>query len=388
MKKSFTILLFALLAFSTLYAQNADRRIGLGVHVGKNEYSGDLGNGLFFNLLESDEDVPHVFYGFLGMSLYAYLNPSFDIGLSGTFGDYGFFANPVENFWGKKTAISLRLEYKLNNGYILSEESRFAPSVFAGVGGASYADFDKKDSRINHGVDVITPLGFNLKYFFNDWLAARFQMTGNFTYQDKRDFIESDMNDFFLQHSLGLIFSLGKKEAAAAPIAIAPPVVTPAPEPVVQPQPEPEPEPEPELALEPEPVPEPEPEPVVVQESVKPVVIEPEFTGVIENVLFAFDSYEIRPAYIPIANHVVKVMKDFPQYKLEIIGHTDSDGTPEYNQALSRNRAETVKAYLVDKGVQESRLSIKYLGEANPTVANDTPENREMNRRVEFKLVK
>lgn len=383
MKKSFTILMIALLAFSTLYAQNADRRIGLGVHVGKNEYSGDLGNGLLFNLFESNDNVPHVFYGFLGMSLYAYLNPSFDIGLSGTFGDYGFFVNPEENFWGKKTAISLRLEYKFNNGYIFSEDSRFAPSVFAGVGGASYADKDKMTSRINHGVDVITPVGFNLKYFFNDWLATRYQMTGNFTYQDKRDFIERDMNDFFLQHSIGLIFSLGKKEAAA-PIAIAAPVVTPAPQPVVQPEPEPEPEPEPVV----EAVPEPEPEPVVVQEPVKPEAVEPEFTGTLQNVLFDFDSYEIRQKYIPILENVVKVMRDFPNTRLDIIGHTDNVGSPAYNQELSRNRAEAVKAYLVNKAIQAGRLSIKYEGETNPDVSNETPENRELNRRVEFKLLK
>lgn len=381
MKKSFTILMIALLAFSTLYAQNADRRIGLGVHVGKNEYSGDLGNGLLFNLFESNDNVPHVFYGFLGMSLYAYLNPSFDIGLSGTFGDYGFFVNPEENFWGKKTAISLRLEYKFNNGYIFSEDSRFAPSVFAGVGGASYADKDKMTSRINHGVDVITPVGFNLKYFFNDWLATRYQMTGNFTYQDKRDFIERDMNDFFLQHSIGLIFSLGKKEAAA-PIAIAAPVVTPAPQPVVQPEPEPEPEPVVEA------VPEPEPEPVVVQEPVKPEAVEPEFTGTLQNVLFDFDSYEIRQKYIPILENVVKVMRDFPNTRLDIIGHTDNVGSPAYNQELSRNRAEAVKAYLVNKAIQAGRLSIKYEGETNPAVSNETPENRELNRRVEFKLLK
>lgn len=383
MKKCFTILMIALLAFSTLYAQNADRRIGLGVHVGKNEYSGDLGNGLLFNLFESNDNVPHVFYGFLGMSLYAYLNPSFDIGLSGTFGDYGFFVNPEENFWGKKTAISLRLEYKFNNGYIFSEDSRFAPSVFAGVGGASYADKDKMTSRINHGVDVITPVGFNLKYFFNDWLATRYQMTGNFTYQDKRDFIERDMNDFFLQHSIGLIFSLGKKEAAA-PIAIAAPVVTPAPQPVVQPEPEPEPEPEPVV----EAVPEPEPEPVVVQEPVKPEAVEPEFTGTLQNVLFDFDSYEIRQKYIPILENVVKVMRDFPNTRLDIIGHTDNVGSPAYNQELSRNRAEAVKAYLVNKAIQAGRLSIKYEGETNPAVSNETPENRELNRRVEFKLLK
>lgn len=382
MKKRFTILMIALLAFSTLYAQNADRRIGLGVHVGKNEYSGDLGNGLLFNLFE--DDMPHVFYGFIGASLYAYLNPSFDIGISGTFGDYGFYKNAQENMWGKKTALSLRLEYKLNNGYILSEESRFAPSLFAGIGGASYADFEARSKRINHGVDVITPVGFNLKYFFTDWMAMRFQMTGNFTYQDKRDFIEEENNDFFLQHSLGLIFSLGKKEAAAAaaPIVIAAPVVTQPAPPVAQPEPEPEPEPVVE------PVPEPEPEPVVVEPPVKPVVVESDYTGTIENVLFAFDSYEIRPAYLPILENVVKVMKDFPQYNLLITGHTDNIGTPAYNQELSQNRAEAVKAYLVNKGIQAGRLTIKHVGETDPEVSNETPENRELNRRVEFVLQK
>jgi OOP family OmpA-OmpF porin len=104
--------------------------------------------------------------------------------------------------------------------------------------------------------------------------------------------------------------------------------------------------------------------------------------------LFAFDSFQVRNADISILDNVVKVMKDFPHYKLEIQGHTDNIGTPAYNMELSRKRAEEVKAYLVNKGVQAGRITIKYLGEVNPDVKNDNPENRALNRRVEFKLVK
>lgn len=375
MKRIFTILMVALLAIGTLSAQNAERRIGFGLHFGKNEYSGDLGNGFF--------DWSQPFYGFLGASLYAYLNPSFDIGISSSWGDYGYYVDAQNNMFGRKTDASFRLVYKLNNGYILSETSRFAPSIFAGVGGATYRNPEERERRINHGVDVILPAGFNLKYIFTDWLALRYQLTGNFTFQDKRDYIVEEMNDFYWQHSLGLVFSIGRKEAAAAaPVVIAP--AAPAPPPAPAPQPQPEPEPVVEV------VPEPEPEPaqIVVQEPVKPEVIEREFTGTIENVLFAFDSSEIRQEYVSILDNVVKVMRDFPQYKLEIAGHTDDIGAPAYNQELSRQRAEGVMSYLVNKGVQAGRMSIIYKGETQPEVSNDTPENRALNRRVEFRLVK
>jgi outer membrane protein OmpA-like peptidoglycan-associated protein len=373
MKRTFTILVVAILAVSTLSAQNADRRIGLGVHFGKNEYSGDLGNGFF--------DWSQPFYGFLGVSLYAYLNPSFDIGFSGSRGDYGYSLDAQNSMFGRKTDASFRLVYKLNNGYILSETSRFAPSIFAGVGGATYRNPEERSRKINHGVDVILPVGFNLKYIFTDWLALRYQLTGNFTFEDKRDYIVEEMNDFYWQHSLGLVFSIGKKEAAAvAPVVIAPAVPTP--------QPQPEPKPEPVVEVVPEPEPEPEPEQIVVEEPVKLEVIEKDYTGTIENVLFAFDSFEIRQAYIPILENVVRVMRDFPQYKLEITGHTDNIGTPAYNQELSRKRADAVMSYLVNKGVQAGRMSVIYKGETMPEAGNDTPENRTLNRRVEFRLVK
>ena len=376
MKKIFTILVVAFMIVSTLNAQNAVRNFGLGIHVGKNEYSGDLGNGLF--------DWSQPLQGFLGVSMYAYLNPSFDLGISGTRGNYGYEADAQNFFKGTKTDLSMRLVYKLNNGYILSETSKFAPSIFAGMGGASYRDLEARTNDINQGVDLIVPVGLNLKYIFTDWLALRYQFTGNFTFEDSRDLVVDDRNDFYFQHSIGLVFSIGKKEAAAAaPIVIAPVVpTTPAPTPT------PEPEPEEVIEVEVEIIPEPEPEPVVIEEPVKPVVVEPEFTGTIENVLFAFDSFQLRNADISTLDNVVKVMKDFPHYKLEIQGHADHVGAPAYNMELSRKRAEEVKAYLVNKGVQAGRITVNSLGETNPTVANDTPENRALNRRVEFKLVK
>lgn len=72
--------------------------------------------------------------------------------------------------------------------------------------------------------------------------------------------------------------------------------------------------------------------------------------------------------------------------KIEIRGHTDSQGSEEYNMELSRKRAEAVYKYLISKGVEKSRLSYKYYGESKPIDTNDTEKGRRNNRRVEFKL--
>jgi outer membrane protein OmpA-like peptidoglycan-associated protein len=73
---------------------------------------------------------------------------------------------------------------------------------------------------------------------------------------------------------------------------------------------------------------------------------------------------------------------------LQVEGHTDSDGDDAKNLKLSQDRADAVKAYLVGKGVAEDRLLAKGFGEASPLVDNDTKENKETNRRVEFNISK
>jgi len=73
--------------------------------------------------------------------------------------------------------------------------------------------------------------------------------------------------------------------------------------------------------------------------------------------------------------------------KLEIQAHTDSAGSDDHNMNLSSQRANTVKSYLVGKGVEESRLTAKGYGETTPIADNNTAEGRAANRRVEFKVI-
>ncbi len=84
---------------------------------------------------------------------------------------------------------------------------------------------------------------------------------------------------------------------------------------------------------------------------------------------------------------LVKVLKG-QNAKVRVDGHTDATGTAEYNQWLSDKRAASVKKFLVDAGIAESRLSIKGLGQTKPIADNKTPEGRQRNRRVEVVILK
>ena len=73
--------------------------------------------------------------------------------------------------------------------------------------------------------------------------------------------------------------------------------------------------------------------------------------------------------------------------RIEVAGHTDSDASEEHNLDLSQRRAEAVVDYLVDKGVERSRLIAKGYGEGSPIDTNETDEGKANNRRVEFNIV-
>ena len=85
-------------------------------------------------------------------------------------------------------------------------------------------------------------------------------------------------------------------------------------------------------------------------------------------------------------DEVVKYMKENPEIELAIDGHTDNAGSDAANQKLSDNRAASVKAYIVGKGIDESRITSTGYGETKPIADNKTAAGRTKNRRVEMRL--
>jgi outer membrane protein OmpA-like peptidoglycan-associated protein len=105
---------------------------------------------------------------------------------------------------------------------------------------------------------------------------------------------------------------------------------------------------------------------------------------VLEGVQFDHDKATLRPEAFPILDKTVEGMKDWGNVKIEVAGHTDSRGRDKYNLNLSQRRAETVRDYLISKGVAADRLTAKGYGESNPIADNKTEEGRFKNRRVEL----
>ena len=108
----------------------------------------------------------------------------------------------------------------------------------------------------------------------------------------------------------------------------------------------------------------------------------------LKNVLFAQAKTDILPESYPELDLVVSFLKENPNVRIELMGHTDGRGVHADNVRLSQQRVNKVKAYLVSRGVDGKRISGKGFGGSKPIASNDTEESRRMNRRVEFVIRK
>ncbi len=104
-----------------------------------------------------------------------------------------------------------------------------------------------------------------------------------------------------------------------------------------------------------------------------------------KNIFFATGSAKLLPKSFKSLNEVVKILSGDQTLKLDIDGHTDTQGKPDKNQTLSENRANSVKTYLTGKGVDASRLFAAGHGQDIPVADNKTAAGRAKNRRVEMK---
>ncbi len=104
------------------------------------------------------------------------------------------------------------------------------------------------------------------------------------------------------------------------------------------------------------------------------------------NITFAVDQSDIKPNFYEALNSVAIVLDEYDKTLVDVMGHTDSTGSAQYNIDLSLRRASSVGQYLVSQGVDGRRLLVKGFGEERPVADNSTEAGRSANRRVEIQI--
>lgn len=104
------------------------------------------------------------------------------------------------------------------------------------------------------------------------------------------------------------------------------------------------------------------------------------------NVTFKTASADLNSDFFKVLDSVSLVLKEYDKTLIDVEGHTDSDGSTEYNQQLSQNRANAVGSYLESHGVNSQRVVATGAGESRPIASNSTAAGKQQNRRVELKL--
>ncbi|RUO39061.1 hypothetical protein CWE15_09990 [Aliidiomarina taiwanensis] len=105
------------------------------------------------------------------------------------------------------------------------------------------------------------------------------------------------------------------------------------------------------------------------------------------NITFAFDSATISQSFEPVLIDVAKVLNKYEKTTLLVQGHTDSTGAASYNQQLSLQRANAVRNHLAGRGVDVRRMTTEGYGQTMPVADNNTEAGRQLNRRVELRIV-
>jgi OOP family OmpA-OmpF porin len=222
---------------------------------------------------------------------------------------------------------------------------------FVGDGQAPLGKFGGSDKKLTPKV------GLGLEYKLSEALALRAEVERTSVTDRIRANGKADM------YSLALVYKLGRPVAAPY---VAP---APAPEPVVAPAPAPAP------VVEPAPV---------VKAAPVPTSEKVSFAA---EALFDFDKSVVKPQGKAALDDLLAKLQGMNTEVMVTVGHTDSIGSDEYNQKLSQRRAEAVKAYIVSKGIDTSRVYTEGKGETQPVADNTTSEGRAKNRRVTVEVV-
>ncbi|HPS51159.1 MAG TPA: OmpA family protein [Bacteroidales bacterium] len=119
-----------------------------------------------------------------------------------------------------------------------------------------------------------------------------------------------------------------------------------------------------------------------VDVDIKPIELNKSYR--INDIYYGFNSFELTTESKPILDQLINFLNDNPTIAIQIQGHTDNIGNDASNLKLSENRAQSVYSYLIEKGILQTRLTFRGLGESMPVASNDTEEGRARNRRTVF----
>ncbi|TNE55272.1 MAG: OmpA family protein [Bacteroidetes bacterium] len=366
-RKTKIMFLSLFLGISGMYAQTSNKPYSLGIHSGLNDYHGDLSYKWF--------DIS-AYRANVGVHFMYSLNPWLSTGLMANYGSLGKHL-PLSS---ENTRLGMRsnlfhingqLRLKMNNGAWLAENSKVQPYVYLGTGWAHHAIDRGDDNRalVAPGSDWTGNLGAGVTYMFNEMIGLNYNLNYAMTNHDRRDGYSKGKNDQFMQHTLGIVFNLGKKkdntstgtnkakdsdgDGVADTDDHCPDVAGSKKNNGC-----------PEMKKEVK---------EVVDKAVAGVQFETGKDVMLESSHTRLDA-------------IAALMKANPAYKLSIYGHTDNTGSHETNMDLSQRRAQSVKNYLIKKGIDAKRMTTKGFGESKPKASNDTEEGRARNRRVEFNL--
>ncbi len=107
-----------------------------------------------------------------------------------------------------------------------------------------------------------------------------------------------------------------------------------------------------------------------------------------KNVNFKANSADLLTESYSELDKMAEWLKKYPNKKICVNGHTDIGSTPQFNYSLSLKRAQSISNYLINKGINKSRITEKGFGNTKPVATNETPEGKKLNRRVEIEIVK
>lgn len=330
MKKSTTILILATMLLSATAAQASEFKGGyVGGKIGYNTNSPD-------STATSDEFYPGLEAG------YGWDKNEFLLGVN------AFLDHHTQSITGADFGADMKLGFP---------SGKYMPFIKLGLAGSD------PGTRLHGG------LGIEFKF------SPQWSIAAEWTADSKSVNSVSNKNNNI---SVGLNYYFDKPYVAPAVVAAVAPAVAKQLEPVVVPAP---------VVI----VPAPAPKPVVVAEPPPPApapkTIFNDRPITIEGANFDTASAKLKPTAFQQLDVVVEFAAKYKEAQLKVVGFTDSRGMEQYNQSLSAKRAQSVKAYLVSKGIAANRIITSGKGSADPVDDNKTSKGRAKNRRVEIHSV-